>query len=68
MASAQTAWEKAVALLRDPSIGLVILDELNVVLNYDYLPLATVLDEHFRMLEEYFAEAIGSSWEQLFGA
>jgi cob(I)alamin adenosyltransferase len=45
MAAARRAWERAVALLRDPSFDLVILDELNVVLKYDYLPLAEVLDE-----------------------
>jgi cob(I)alamin adenosyltransferase len=45
IASARKAWEQAVALLRDESFGLVILDELNVVLHYDYLPLTEVLDE-----------------------
>ncbi|HWY85940.1 MAG TPA: cob(I)yrinic acid a,c-diamide adenosyltransferase [Gemmataceae bacterium] len=45
MASAGKAWDKAVSLLRDVSFGLVILDELNVVLNYEYLPLALVLEE-----------------------
>lgn len=45
IASSRKAWEQAVALLRDESFGLVILDELNVVLNYDYLPLTEVLDE-----------------------
>jgi cob(I)alamin adenosyltransferase len=45
IASARKAWDKAVSLLRDASFGLVILDELNVVLNYEYLPLAEVLEE-----------------------
>jgi cob(I)alamin adenosyltransferase len=45
IASAQKAWEKAASLLRDPSFGLVILDELNVVLNYEYLDRAEVLQE-----------------------
>jgi cob(I)alamin adenosyltransferase len=43
--SARKAWDKATALLRDQSMNLVILDELNVVLNYDYLPLDIVLAE-----------------------
>ncbi len=30
-------------MLADPSYRLVILDELNIVLRYDYLPLAEVL-------------------------
>ncbi len=45
IASARRAWEKAVSLLRDESFGLVILDELNIVLKYDYLPLEDVLQE-----------------------
>ncbi len=45
IASARKAWDKAVALLRDPSFGMVILDELNVVLHYDYLPKGEVLAE-----------------------
>ncbi len=45
VASARKAWEKAVVLLRDESFGLVILDELNVVIRHDYLPLQEVLDE-----------------------
>jgi cob(I)alamin adenosyltransferase len=49
--SARTAWQKAVELLRDPSFDLVILDELNIVLRYDYLPLEEVLDELRRKRE-----------------
>jgi len=45
IASARKAWDKAVALLRDESFDLVILDELNVVLKHDYLPLQEVLGE-----------------------
>jgi cob(I)alamin adenosyltransferase len=43
MASARKAWDRAVTLLRDPSLDLVILDELNVVLRHDYLPRDEVL-------------------------
>ena len=45
MASARKAWDRAVTLLRNPAIDLVILDELNVVLKHDYLPRAEVLAE-----------------------
>jgi cob(I)alamin adenosyltransferase len=45
IASARRAWETAVRLLRDPAFHLVVLDELNIVLRYDYLPLAEVLEE-----------------------
>jgi cob(I)alamin adenosyltransferase len=44
VASARKAWEKAVAMMNDPSFHLIILDELNIVLHYEYLPLAEVLD------------------------
>jgi len=44
-ATARVGWEKAVQLLRDPSFDVVILDELNVVLKLDYLPLDEVLAE-----------------------
>ena len=50
-ASARRAWEKARALLRDPSFGLVILDELNVVIKHGYLPLDEVLEELRRKRE-----------------
>jgi cob(I)alamin adenosyltransferase len=45
IASARRAWETAVRLMRNPAFHLVILDELNIVLRYDYLPLAEVLEE-----------------------
>ena len=45
IAAARRGWDKAVELLRDPSFGLVILDELNIVIRYDYLPLDEVLAE-----------------------
>lgn len=51
MATARKAWEQAVALLHDPSFDMVILDELNIVLRYDYLPLEDVL-ETFRRKRE----------------
>jgi len=45
IASARKAWDRAVALLRDTSFDLVILDELNVVLKHGYLFLDEVLSE-----------------------
>jgi cob(I)alamin adenosyltransferase len=41
--AAERAWAKALELMADPSIGLVILDELNIALRYDYLDLAAVV-------------------------
>jgi len=43
IAAAEKAWEKARALMVDPEIALVILDEMNIALRYDYLPLADVV-------------------------
>jgi cob(I)alamin adenosyltransferase len=43
IAAAERAWSKALELMADPSIGLVILDELNIALRYDYVDLAAVV-------------------------
>lgn len=43
IAAASRAWEKAVELMADPSVALVVLDELNIALRYDYLPLHGVV-------------------------
>ncbi len=43
VAAAERAWELAAAMLADPAYRMVILDELNVALRYDYLPVAAVL-------------------------
>jgi cob(I)alamin adenosyltransferase len=37
------AWDQAMMLMRDPELALLILDELNIALRYDYLPLDEVL-------------------------
>ncbi len=44
IAAAEAAFAEAEAMLQDPSLHMVILDELNIVLRYDYLPLARVLE------------------------
>jgi len=44
IAAAESAWAKAVELMDDPSFGLVILDELNIALRYNYLPLDQVIE------------------------
>ena len=43
IAAAERAWAKALELMADPAFGLIILDELNIALRYDYLDLAAVL-------------------------
>ena len=44
LAAARAAWEMAKAMIADPSYRMVLLDELNIVLRYDYLPLEEVLE------------------------
>ena len=43
IAAAKSALAEAARMIRDPSFRMVILDELNIVLRYDYLPLDDVL-------------------------
>ena len=44
LAAARAAWDEAKRMLADPRYKMVLLDELNIVLRYDYLPLDAVLD------------------------
>ena len=43
IAAARAGWEKAKELIRDPRVRMVLLDEINIALRYDYLDLAEVL-------------------------
>jgi cob(I)alamin adenosyltransferase len=43
VAAAERAWNKAVDLMNDHTFSLVILDELNIALRYDYLDLDAVV-------------------------
>ena len=45
VAAAEAAWAVARRMLRDESYHLVLLDELNIALRYEYLDLDTVLDD-----------------------
>ena len=44
VAACRRAWGKAVELMHQPGLSLLLLDELNIALRYDYLPEAEVLD------------------------
>ena len=44
IAAAEAAWAETEKLLHQPELHMLILDELNIVLRYDYLPLERVLD------------------------
>jgi len=43
VAAAERAWGKACELMADPNLAMLVLDELNIALRYDYLDLAAVI-------------------------
>ena len=43
IAAARAGWEKAKELIRNPDIRLVLLDEINIALRYDYLDVVDVV-------------------------
>ena len=45
IATAAKGWAKAVELMRDPSIDLLVLDELNIATKYEYIAVSTVIEE-----------------------
>ncbi len=44
IAVARTAWDEVKRMIADPSYAMVIADELNIVLRYDYLPVDEVVE------------------------
>jgi cob(I)alamin adenosyltransferase len=44
IAAARAAWGEARRMMADPELHLLILDELNIVLRKDYLPVADVVE------------------------
>jgi len=44
IAAAQAGWEQAKALILDPDIRFVMLDEINIALRYDYLDIDEVVE------------------------
>lgn len=44
IAAARAAWDFAKEAMADESYDMVLLDELNIVLRYDYLPLSEILE------------------------
>lgn len=43
IAAARTAWATSLEMIADPTLHLVVLDELNIALRYDYLDVAEVV-------------------------
>jgi cob(I)alamin adenosyltransferase len=44
IAAAQAAWDKAKAMIMDEKIDMVLCDELNIVLRYDYLAVGEIIE------------------------
>jgi len=44
IAAARAGWEKAKELIRNPETRMVLLDEINIALRYDYLEIGEVLE------------------------
>ena len=44
IAMAKAAWEKAKELIRDPSHSMILLDEINIAIRYDYIDIAEVVE------------------------
>ena len=74
--SAMRGIAKALAPIRDAYSGGIARDrhtldvhvrQLAAMRAHDFAALELVLDEHFRMLEDSFASAIGRDWDELFG-
>ena len=59
IAAALRAWAKAEELMADPEMGLVILDELNIALRYDYLDVDQVVSALGRRREDLHVVVTG---------
>lgn len=44
IAAAERAWAKARELMEDPQLAMIVLDEINIALRYEYLDLAAVVE------------------------
>ncbi|MAZ98405.1 MAG: cob(I)yrinic acid a,c-diamide adenosyltransferase [Rhodospirillaceae bacterium] len=67
--AAQAAWEQAKLMMNDPSYSMVLMDELNIVLRYDYLELEEVLRTLSNKREELHVIVTGrNAKEQLIEA
>ena len=44
VAAADAAWQQAKRMMQDPSYSMILMDELNIVLRYDYLPIDEIVE------------------------
>jgi cob(I)alamin adenosyltransferase len=59
MAAAAKAWETAKQLMADPDLKLIVLDELNIALRYDYLSLGEVVETLTRRRQDLHVVVTG---------
>jgi cob(I)alamin adenosyltransferase len=59
IAAARAAWDQAIRMMEDPAYRLILLDELNIVLRYDYLPIADVVEKLSRRRPDLHVVATG---------
>src|SRR3546814_18235869 len=45
IAAARAAWDEVKRMIADPAYAMIIADDLNIVLRYDYLPVEEVLED-----------------------
>ena len=43
IAAARAAWDQALSMMEDPDLSMLLLDELNIVLRYGYLPIEEIV-------------------------
>ena len=56
---AQMAWDYTKEVMADPSVDMVVLDEINIVIRYDYLPIDEVVDVLANKREDLHIVATG---------
>ena len=44
IAAARAAWDQALRMMEDPDLSMLLLDELNIVLRYGYLPIDEIVE------------------------
>ena len=59
VAAAERAWDQAQRMMDDPAIRLLVLDEINIALRYDYLPLDAVVERLSRRRDDLHVVATG---------
>ncbi len=65
IAAAKDAWQMAKQLISDETYKMVLLDELNIALRYDYLDTDEVIEARFGAISDIFARGGEQEFRQL---